>query len=89
MYCASRNLYTETGWELLATRRERKRLSLMYKIVNGLAPSYLTDLLPNYVHETNPYNLRNRNNLMRPPVRLSIFESSFFPRNHLSLEQLR
>ena len=81
MYCPTRILYRETGWETLAVRRERKRLCLMYKVVNNIAPSYLTELLPNYVHEMNPYNLRNRNDLVRPPVRLSVFESSFFPKS--------
>jgi hypothetical protein len=45
--CSTNGLYKETSWEPLAKRREFHRLSLMYKIVNGTAPYYLVDLLPN------------------------------------------
>ena len=51
----------------------------MYKIVNNDMPSYLKDLLPNRVNETNNYNLRNRNDFEIPSFRLCSFESSFFP----------
>ena len=33
----------------------------MFKIVNGDAPSYLIDLLPNRVNDITAYNLINRN----------------------------
>lgn len=77
---ASRNsLYSETGWETLSERRRQKRLSLMYKIVNNNAPSYLIDLLPSRVESASNYNLRNRNNYEIPFTRLCSFESSFYP----------
>ena len=50
----------------------------MYKIVKNDTPTYLNDLLPNRVNETNNYNLRNRNNFEIPFSRLCSFESSFF-----------
>ena len=43
-FASSRSLYFETGWENLADRRQIRKLTLMYKIVNGDAPSYLIDL---------------------------------------------
>ena len=33
----------------LADRRKLRQITLMYKIVNGEAPSYLMDLLPNII----------------------------------------
>jgi hypothetical protein len=34
-------LYEETGWEKLLERREKHKLTLLYKIVNNQAPGYL------------------------------------------------
>ena len=34
-YCSKVNLYRETGWETLVSRRLRRNLCLFYKIVNG------------------------------------------------------
>lgn len=73
------SIYTETGWDKLSVRRERRKLSLFYNIFNGHAPSYLQDLLPVMVHERTNYNLRNANNLINPPCRLSIFQNSYIP----------
>ena len=91
IFASKRALYYETGWETLAERRKVRKLCLMYKIVNNDTPTYLNDLLPNRVNETNNYNLRNRNNFEIPFTRLCSFESSFFPStlklwNELDLE---
>ena len=78
--CASlRSLYYETGWETLADRRKRRKLTLMYKIVNGDAPSYLINLLPNRVNDINIYNMRNSNAFEIPFSRLCTYETMFFP----------
>lgn len=79
IFASLRSLYYETGWDTLAERRKRRKLTLMYKIVNGNVPSYLTDLLPNRVNEANNYNLRNRNDFKIPFSRLCSYESSFLP----------
>ena len=50
----------------------------MYRIVNGDAPSYLIDLLPNRVNDTNTYNLRNRNDFEISFSRLCSYETSHF-----------
>ena len=39
-------LYRELKWESLSDRRKKHKLVLMYKIQNGLAPSYLLDRIP-------------------------------------------
>ena len=40
------NLYAELGWESLNLRRWSRRLTLLYKIVNNLTPSYMTEPIP-------------------------------------------
>ena len=72
-------IYDETGWEKLADRREQRKLTLFYNIVNGDAPDYLTDLLPRSVTEGHEYNLRNSNNFVPPTARLTSFQNSFLP----------
>ena len=71
------SLYYEIGWETLADRRKRRKLTLIYKIVNGDAPSYLIDFLPNRVNDINTYNLRNRNDFEIPFSRLCSYETSY------------
>ena len=63
----------------MADSRQIRKLILMYKIVNGDAPSYLIDLLPNRVNNTTAYNLRNSNAFEIPFSRLCSYENSYFP----------
>ena len=72
-------LYNEVGWCRLSQRRKERKLITFYKIVHGLAPSYLTDLLPPYVGYDMPYNLRNQFDYIEPLCRLEIYKKSFFP----------
>ena len=51
----------------------------MYKSVNGLVPSYVSDLIPPLVGETNAYNLRNNNNITVPFCRTEISRKSCIP----------
>ena len=41
VYSSRESLYQETGCEKLSSRRERKKLCLMYDMYHGQAPSYL------------------------------------------------
>jgi hypothetical protein len=77
--CSTIGLYAETAWQTLTKRREIHRLSLYYKIVNGNAPKYLTDLLPTTVQNRTNYNLRNRQNRDNQLTRLNCLTYSFFP----------
>ena len=45
-------LYDELGWESLSDRRWGRRMSLYYKIVNGLTPAYLFDHVPSEAPRT-------------------------------------
>ena len=79
IFASLRLLYFETGWENLGDRRQIRKLTLIYKIVNGDAPSYLINLLPNRVNNITAYNLRNSNDFDIPFSRLCSYENSYFP----------
>ena len=78
-YCSRSVLYFETGWEMLSKRREKRKLTLLYKMKNGLAPGYLTELLPPLVGDNLTYNLRHNHDLQMPYCRLNIYRNSFLP----------
>ena len=71
-----KKLYDELGWESLSDRRWLRRLTIFYKISNGLAPSYLSDHIPkrNEIRMV----LRNRTDNI-PLTRTQRYENSFFP----------
>jgi hypothetical protein len=77
--CPTDHLYSEVGWEKLATRRQFHRAVLMFKIENNQAPSYLQDLVPEPIQARTRYNLRNRHDLQIPFARLETYSQSFFP----------
>ena len=78
-YCSRSVLYFETGWETLAKRREKRKLTLLYKIKNGISPDYLSELLPPTIGDNMPCNLRHNNDIQIPYCRLNIYKNSFFP----------
>ena len=63
----------------MADRRQIRKLTLMYEIVNGDAPSYLIDLLPNIVNNITAYSLRNSNDFEIPFFTFCSCENSYFP----------
>ena len=73
------NLYEECGWIPLETRRQEQKLTLIFKSVNGLTPSYISDLIPPLVRNTTHYPLRNSNNLVIPYNRTEISRKSCIP----------
>ena len=66
-------LYKELGWESL-TDRWLNRMTLFYKISNGLTP-YLADHVPR--KKENSFNLRTKRTIVTPPVRTARFPNSF------------
>lgn len=74
-------IYEETGWETLSERRRKQKLVLMFKIVNGLAPDYLCNLVPQAVSDRNRYNmgLRPRQTITSLPAKKNVHYNSFFP----------
>ena len=61
------NLYHELGWKTLENRRNKHKLILFYKILNGLTPAYLNELVQPYLPRQSGYNLRNENNIFHTP----------------------
>ena len=45
--------FFELRWESLHSRRNKNMLAIFYKILNGLTPNYLSDLVPSIVQKTN------------------------------------
>ena len=73
------NLYEETKWKTLEERRRKHKLTLFYKMVNNLSPSYLSSLVPQPVNAVSAYNLRNSNNIQNVPARSNYYYNSFLP----------
>ena len=77
--CSITRLLDDLGWESLQSRRNKHKLTIFYKIMNGLTPNYLSDLLPPLVHETTSYNLRNSNHIQTAHANKNLFFNSFTP----------
>ena len=77
--CRIEKLLREFGWETLQKRRIKHKLVIFYKIVNGLTPDYLSDLVPPLVGDSHPYSLRNANDIQSIRARTNLFFNSFFP----------
>ena len=77
--CSIEKLFVELGWESLQSRRNKHKLILFYKILHGLTPDYLYDLVPPLVQDTTSYNLRNSVNIQNYRARSNLFLNSFFP----------
>jgi hypothetical protein len=73
------NLMNELGWDTLATRREKQKLCLMYKIQKNLAPPYLIEAVPPLVGEISAYNLRNAENISLPAGKKTGYINSYMP----------
>ena len=91
-YSSSADLYAETGWETLKSRRHRFKLKTFNKLMKGETPNYLSCLLPPQVGQTTNYPLRNQTDYVLPNCRLSLFKNSFIPStirlwNSLPVEQ--
>ena len=55
--CSVDKLFQELGWEPLQIHRNKHKLVTFYKILHGLNPTYLFDLIPSHINETNYYPL--------------------------------
>ena len=58
-YSLIHQLYIETGWDKLSKRREKQRLILLFKIINGMAPMHLLNIYNNFNNANYDYDLRN------------------------------
>ena len=72
-------LYRECGSQTFQERRTNQKLKLMYKAVNGVVPSYISDLIPPSFANVSRYELRNSGNILRIRTRTSTFSKSCIP----------
>ena len=77
--CGIDKLFDELGWEHLQARRDKHKLIVFYKILHGLAPDYLSDLVPPLVQDTTSYNLRNSDHIQNIYANTNLFRDSFLP----------
>lgn len=77
--CSIDKLLSDLGWESLQERRNKHKLVIFYKILNGLTPEYLLNIVPPRIQESTPYNLRNSNDIRNIRANTNIFFHSFFP----------
>ena len=75
--CSIDKLLSELGWETLQSRRDKHKLVIFYKIMNGLTPDYLRDLVPPLVQEASNYNLRNSDHIQTFHANTNLFYNSF------------
>ena len=73
------NLYREVCWESLHKRRQDHKLTLFYKMLNNLAPIYLSSLIPQQVSHISQYNLRNSGDIQTIRAKTNQFYNSFLP----------
>ena len=71
-------LIKEIGWWSLSNRRLFQMAVLMYKIINGLAPEYISNIMPAFVSERTEYSLRNAADISVLSRRTEIYSRSFF-----------
>ena len=70
-------LYAELGWESLCSCRWSRRLTLFYKMINGMSPVYTTDPIPQL--QKSQYSLRRQDVVGRIRARTERFQFSFYP----------
>lgn len=73
------NLFRECGWQTLNKRREAQKLCFLYKATHDMVPSYISDLIPPTVGETNRYPLRDNVNIRNISTRTTVSQKSCIP----------
>ena len=73
------DLSRESDWETLRERRNKHKLILFFKVVNGLVPKYTCSLIPTAIGNNTTYNLRNSNGLANIVCRNSLCMNFFLP----------
>ena len=77
--CSIAKLYDDTGWETLQRRCYKQKLLIFYKMVHGLGPAYLNNLVPPLVQKHSRYLLRNARNISTLQCNSNLFYNSFLP----------
>ena len=77
--CSIDKLLSELGLDTLQSKRDKHKLVIFYKIMNGLTPDYLRDLVLPLVQEASNYNLRNSDHIQTFHANTNLFYNSFLP----------
>ena len=77
-YSSKQLLYHDTGCELLSSRREKQRLILFNKMINGLSPPHLSELYTTYLSNYTRYEFRYPY-IQNVLARTETYRCSFFP----------
>ena len=72
-------LYKESGFCTLKERRKRHKLLMFHKIILGLCPQYISDLLPPLVAHINPYHRRRPLERDVTTCKTELYRNSFIP----------
>ena len=72
-------IYRETSCHPLYHRRYVHKMTLFYKMVNNITPSYLSNLVPPRVSETVDYNLRDNSKLQSMNCKSVNYARLFLP----------
>ena len=72
-------LYRESGFITLKARRDRHKLLMFFKLINGHLPNYLSAYIPPLVSDINPYHRRRPFERQVPVSRTELYRHSFFP----------
>ena len=87
--CSISLLLSDLGWESLQDRRNKHKLIIFYKIIHGLTPTYLTNILPPLIQETTDYNLRNANGFRTLHANTNLYFNSFSSFNDSGMEETK
>ena len=72
-------LFMDLGLESPQSRRNSHKLLKFYKNLHGIAPNYLSELIPPLILETISYSLRSSDNIRNYRALTNLFLNSFFP----------
>ena len=81
---STENLYKETGWETLSSRRRQHKLTLYNKMTNYLTPAYLSSLLPPLVGAMSRYPLKTASNIKQLTLNPNCTIIHFSPQPYVS-----
>ena len=72
-------LYIESGFCTLKERQKRHKLLMFHKMILGLCPQYISDLLPPLVAHINPYHRRRPLERDVTTCKTELYRNSFIP----------
>ena len=68
-------MLTKLKWEPLKARRDKVKLTMMYKATNDVVELHL----PDYIHRATTRTRRHHDKFVLPFARLNTFKGSFYP----------